>query len=84
MDYCNKKFGRPFTEVEVEDVKTVLRLLPLIICLSRSLSVNSMLISTANRYTDTLLSCELRDWLIPLLLIPFYHLYYVGVFVVLV
>ena len=34
MDYGKEKFGGPFTEEEVEDVKTVLRLLPLVICLS--------------------------------------------------
>ena len=33
MDYGKEKFGGPFTEEEVEDVKTVLRLLPLVICL---------------------------------------------------
>ena len=38
MDYGKKKFGGPFTEEEVEDVKTVLRLLPLVICLSLSVS----------------------------------------------
>ena len=31
MDYGKEKFGAPFTEEEVEDVKTVLRLLPLVI-----------------------------------------------------
>ena len=36
MDYGKEKFGGPFTEEEVEDVKTVLRLIPLIICLSLS------------------------------------------------
>ena len=36
MDYGKEKFGGPFTEEEVEDVKTVLRLLPLVICLSLS------------------------------------------------
>ena len=30
MDYGKEKFGGPFTEEEVEDVKTVLRLLPII------------------------------------------------------
>ena len=30
MDYGKEKFGGPFTEEEVEDVKTILRLLPLI------------------------------------------------------
>ena len=34
MDYGKEKFGGPFTEEEVEDVKTFLRLLPLVICLS--------------------------------------------------
>ena len=74
MDYGKEKFGGPFTEEEVEDVKTVLRLLPLVICLCLSrggLSVTSMLISTPDRHTDTLLSCGFKDWLIPLLLIPF-------------
>ena len=36
MDYVKEKFGGPFTEEEVEDVKTVLRLLPIVICLSFS------------------------------------------------
>ena len=39
MDYGKEKFGGPFTEEEVEDVKTVLRLLPLVICLSLSVSL---------------------------------------------
>ena len=34
MDYGKEKFGGLFTEEEVEDVKTVLRLLPLVVCLS--------------------------------------------------
>ena len=34
MDYGKEKFGGPFTEEEVEDVKTVLRLLPLVACMS--------------------------------------------------
>ena len=40
MDYGKEKFGGPFTEEEVEDVKTVLRLLPLVLCFS--LSVNAL------------------------------------------
>ena len=39
MDYGKDKFGGPFTEEEVEDVKTVLRLIPLVMCLSLSVSV---------------------------------------------
>ena len=34
MDFGKEKFGGPFSEEEVEDVKTVLRLLPLVICLT--------------------------------------------------
>ena len=33
MDYGKNKFGGPFTEEEVEDVKTVLRMLPLFVCM---------------------------------------------------
>ena len=33
MDFGKEKSGRPFTVKEVEDVKTVLRLIPLIVCL---------------------------------------------------
>ena len=33
MDYGKEKFGGPFTEEEVEDVKTILRLIPLVACL---------------------------------------------------
>ena len=64
MDYGKEKFRDPCTEEEVEDVKTVLLLLPLVICLCLSrggLSVTSMLISTANRHTDALLSCGFRN-----------------------
>ena len=38
MDYGKDKFGGPFTEEEVEDVKTVLRLLPLVICMTLSVT----------------------------------------------
>ena len=38
-DYGKGKFGGPFTEEEVEDVKTFLRLLPLVICLSLSVCI---------------------------------------------
>ena len=36
MDFGKEKFGGPFTEEEVEDVKTVLRLLPLVVCICLS------------------------------------------------
>ena len=79
MDYGKEKFGGPFTEEEVEDVKTVLRLLPLVICLQLSLidlSDTPMLsLFTENgSYTDSLIGNAFENWLIPLLLIPFYQL----------
>ena len=38
MDFGKEKSGGPFTVKEVEDVKTVLRLIPLIVCLSVSVN----------------------------------------------
>ena len=64
MDYGKEKFGGPFTEEEVEDVKTVLRLLPLVICLSLSVVILSLLI----------LNIAITFWLFPVLLIPLYQL----------
>ena len=66
MDYGKEKFGGPFTEEEVEDVKTVLRLLPLVICLS-------LLIPVA--FNDIIVfNFEQNFWLIPVMLIPFHQL----------
>ena len=51
MDYGKEKFGGPFTEEEVEDVKTVLRLLPLVICLgffASTFAVNEVIILIEN------------------------------------
>ena len=79
MDYGKEKFGGPFTEEEVEDVKTVLHLIPLVISLHLSLGFLSdtpmLSIFTENgSYTDSLIGDAFEDWLIPLLLIPFYQL----------
>ena len=77
MDYGKDKFGGPFTEEEVEDVKTVLRLLPLVICLS--LNVNILEISpTIYLFNDDgkilILNVAIVSWLFPVLLIPLYQL----------
>ena len=77
MDYGKEKFGGPFTEEEVEDVKTVLRLLPIVTCLYLSVSAlkfTPISVNKVNTINDALLSKGLDDWLIPLLLIPFYQL----------
>ena len=79
MDYGKEKFGGPFTEEEVEDVKTVLRLLPLVTCLSLSVSVLSVSIVSLpplNKISNAfkLFYVGLQTWLIPVVLIPFYQL----------
>ena len=75
MDYGKTKFGGPFTEEEVEDVKTFLRLLPLVICLS-IIAYTLEISLTVNLFTDesVLLKDGLESWLFPLLLIPLYQL----------
>ena len=79
MDYGKEKFGGPFTEEEVEDVKTVLRLLPLVICLTFSASVlamNFVFLLPYDKISNTfkVLDIGLQTWLFPVLLIPFYQL----------
>ena len=77
MDFGKEKFGGPFTEEEVEDVKTFLRLIPLLICLdfyvvsSDVLSLTNLL--TNNDGTSLLLDSAARLWLLPIILIPLYH-----------
>ena len=77
MDYGKEKFGGPFTEEEVEDVKTVLYLLPLVICLSISVSTLEVYPKICLLYSyETLLVLNhtIIDWLFPVLLIPLYQL----------
>ena len=77
MDYGKEKFGGPFSEEEVEDVKTVLRLLPLVICLSFCASVlqGSPVVYLINdEYRISVLNQGIVYWLFPLLLIPLYQL----------
>ena len=77
MDYGKEKFGGPFTEEEVEDVKTVLRLLPLVMCLTISVIVLELSpkvylfndIDSISFWNETFLY-----WLFPVLLIPLYQL----------
>ena len=71
MDYGKEKFGGPFTEEEVEDVKTFLRLLPLVICLSLYVSLED---SPVIYLLDAVLDFVFISWLFPVLLIPLYQL----------
>ena len=78
MDYGKKKFGGPFTEEEVEDVKTVLRLLPLIVCFRLSVSGLKMypIIISPFDYNkeNAILNEVVLNLLCPLLLIPLHQL----------
>ena len=83
LDYGKHKFGGPFTEEEVEDVKTILRLLPLFLSTFGALVANNLaykdhfqahIISTAGE----LLPCVERlqkftAYLSAIVLIPFYR-----------
>ena len=76
MDFGKSKFGGPFTEEEVEDVKTLLRLLPLLVCLSlvmstSTISSESLLVDW--EYIDITLNVGMQVWLLPLILIPIYR-----------
>ena len=71
MNSAKNKFGGPFTEVEVEDVKTVLCLLPMVVCLSLFvdglISIHIILYYLNSRTLS-------RNYWVPFILIPFYQL----------
>ena len=83
LDYGKHKFGGPFTEEEVEDVKTILRLLPLFLSTFGALVANNLahedyfqphIISTA----EELLPCvermhQLTLYVLIIILIPVYR-----------
>ena len=73
MDLGKEKYGGPFTEEEVEDVKTVLRLVPIVACISFIANVDWTYI-TFNPPTLLLVSVNiniaLSNWLLPLIYIP--------------
>ena len=74
IDFGKEKFGGPFTEEEVEDVKTVLRLLPLVACISFSVTAMWPLLNLNTGTFDSITNCvfNLRAiiWLPPLVLVP--------------
>ena len=76
MDYGKEKFGGPFTEEEVEDVKTVLRLLPLVICLNLGRSIVEVEPIYLLKYDKNIevLNEAIISWGFPVLLIPLYQL----------
>ena len=76
MDFGKGKFGGPFTEEEVEDVKTVLRLTPLVICLSffNGAEVPPVNILEGSTSIDGFIDLGMVIWFFPFLLIPVYRL----------
>ena len=79
LDYGKHKFGGPFTEEEVEDVKTMFRLLLLFISIL-GVSINfKSIIHKENKFSSTMLLSSTSDLqnvinnLLPLLLIPAYR-----------
>ena len=77
IDYGKEKFGGPFTEEEVEDVKTFLRLIPLVICLTLNviiLLIHPVIYVFNNNESILFLNDAIVSWLFPVLLIPFYQL----------
>ena len=78
MDFGKEKFGGPFTEEEVEDVKTVLRLLPIVICVIISFGgphINLRLDALDDQFGNSVLNDAVGDtcWLPPLLLVPLFQ-----------
>ena len=77
MDFGKEKFGGPFTEEEVEDVKTVLRLLPLVACICLSgngLSLAPLDLLPKNSVTNVWLTYGINtSWLFTIPFIPFYQ-----------
>ena len=75
IDYGKDKFGGFFTEEEVEDVKTVLRLTPLVICWSFFITAqiapaNLLAVTTIiNAFIDN----EMVSCFFPVLMIPVYR-----------
>ena len=73
LDYGKHKFGGPFTEEEVEDVKTIIRLLPLLLTIG-----GAFINSTTNAFIllSTTLDLQYNTiilFVLPLLLIPAYR-----------
>ena len=72
MDFGKEKFGGPFIEEEVEDVKTVLRLLPLVACIAFSATAMWPLVNlnALDDVTSCIFNLRAINWLPPLVLVP--------------
>ena len=77
MDFGKEKFGGPFTEEEVADVKTFLRLIPVIVCfiLSDSIARNIQIdFLKPGNWINDVVNFGILFWLFLLILTPFYRL----------
>ena len=73
IDFGKEKFGGPFTEEEVEDVKTILRLVPIVRCISfiANMGVKSITIDLfENSFINVCVNKAMITWFFPLFLIP--------------
>ena len=65
IDFGKVKFGGPFTEEEVEDVKTILQLVPIVCCISfiASMSWNSTTIDLSkNSFINEFVYVSIHTW----------------------
>ena len=81
LDFGKVKFGGPFTEEEVEDVKTILRLVPIVCCISFIANVSWNLdiftcfgLSSKNVVIYNFITGAMYTCFFPLFLIPLYQL----------
>ena len=77
IDFGKEKFGGPFTEEEVEDVKTILRLVPIVCCISFIANVNwnfTRIDLSENNFVNEFVNISMLTWFFPLFLIPLYQL----------
>ena len=77
MDYGKTKFGGPFNEEEVEDVKTILRLIPLVVTISLcvgALSYSPVKVFKPGGTVNNVINTALKSWLFPILLIPSFQI----------
>ena len=75
MDFGKEKFGRPFTVEEVEDVKTFLRLIPLIVCFVLSSNIVHIMqvdFLKPDNWINVVINFGMESWMFPLVMIPFY------------
>ena len=76
MDFGKEKYGGPFTEEEVEDVKTVLRLAPIVACISFIANVDWTYLTldpSTIFLVNTNINIAFDNWLLPLIYIPVYQ-----------